>query len=101
VTSGYRALAISITALLIFTAVSSAASETNRLRQQCIDDCRIETTTCITRCKTEGCLNACSEEEALRASGPDTVYYATRLRGASNEKARRELGFRPRPLEWI
>jgi len=42
-----------------------------------------------------------SEEEALRASGPDAVYYATRLRGASNEKARRELDFRPRPLEWI
>ena len=42
-----------------------------------------------------------SEEEALRASGPDTVYYATRLRGASNEKARRELAFRPRSLEWI
>ncbi len=42
-----------------------------------------------------------SEEEALRASGPDAVYYATRLRGASNEKAGRELGFRPRPLEWI
>src|SRR5262249_6461252 len=32
-----------------------------------------------------------SEEEALRASGSDAVYYATRLRGASNEKARREL----------
>jgi nucleoside-diphosphate-sugar epimerase len=42
-----------------------------------------------------------SEEEALRASGPDAVYYATRLRGASNEKAGRELDFRPRPLEWI
>jgi 2-alkyl-3-oxoalkanoate reductase len=42
-----------------------------------------------------------SREEALRASGPDAVYYATRLRGASNEKARRELEFRPRPLEWI
>jgi nucleoside-diphosphate-sugar epimerase len=42
-----------------------------------------------------------SEEEALRASGPDEVYYATRLRGASNEKARRELEFRPRPLEWL
>ena len=42
-----------------------------------------------------------SEEEALRASGPDAVYYATRLRGASHEKARRELEFRPRPLEWI
>jgi 2-alkyl-3-oxoalkanoate reductase len=42
-----------------------------------------------------------SEEEALRALGPDAVYYATRLRGASNEKAGRELEFRPRPLEWI
>jgi nucleoside-diphosphate-sugar epimerase len=42
-----------------------------------------------------------SEEEALRASGPDAVYYATRLRGASHEKARRELEFRPRALEWI
>jgi nucleoside-diphosphate-sugar epimerase len=42
-----------------------------------------------------------SKEEALRASGPDAVYYATRLRGASNEKAGRELEFRPRPLEWI
>jgi nucleoside-diphosphate-sugar epimerase len=42
-----------------------------------------------------------SEEEALQASGPDAVYYATRLRGASHEKAWRELEFRPRPLEWI
>jgi len=42
-----------------------------------------------------------SEEEAFRALGPDAVYYATRLRGASNEKAGRELEFRPRPLEWI
>jgi nucleoside-diphosphate-sugar epimerase len=42
-----------------------------------------------------------SEEEALASSGADSVYYATRLRGASNEKARRELNFRPRPLEWL
>jgi nucleoside-diphosphate-sugar epimerase len=42
-----------------------------------------------------------SEEEALRTSGPDAVYYATRLRGASNEKARRELEFHPRQLEWL
>jgi 2-alkyl-3-oxoalkanoate reductase len=42
-----------------------------------------------------------SENEALRASGPDAVYYATRLRGALNEKARRELKFRPRRLEWL
>src|SRR5262245_45858220 len=45
--------------------------------------------------------SARSCRRALRASGPDAVYYATRLRGASNEKARRELEFRPRPLEWI
>jgi nucleoside-diphosphate-sugar epimerase len=42
-----------------------------------------------------------SEEEALRTSSSDAVYYATRLRGASNEKAVRELEFRPRRLEWI
>lgn len=42
-----------------------------------------------------------SEEEALASLGPDAVYYATKLRGASNEKARRDLGFRPRPLEWL
>jgi nucleoside-diphosphate-sugar epimerase len=42
-----------------------------------------------------------SEQEALGALGPDAVYYATRLRGASHEKARRELEFRPRPREWI
>jgi 2-alkyl-3-oxoalkanoate reductase len=42
-----------------------------------------------------------TEEEALAAFGPDTVYYATRLRGASNEKAKRELNFRPRGLEWL
>ncbi|HEX6896723.1 MAG TPA: NAD(P)-dependent oxidoreductase [Bryobacteraceae bacterium] len=33
--------------------------------------------------------------------GPDTVYYATRLRGASNERAKRTLGFTPRRLEWL
>jgi nucleoside-diphosphate-sugar epimerase len=42
-----------------------------------------------------------TEEEALRTGGPDEVYFATRLRGASNEKARRELNFQPRPLEWL
>jgi nucleoside-diphosphate-sugar epimerase len=44
---------------------------------------------------------AVTEEEALAAFGPDTVYYATRLRGASNEKAKRELNFHPRALEWL
>jgi nucleoside-diphosphate-sugar epimerase len=42
-----------------------------------------------------------TEQEALATFGPDTVYYATRLRGASNVKARRELNFRPRSLEWL
>jgi 2-alkyl-3-oxoalkanoate reductase len=42
-----------------------------------------------------------TEEEALVAFGADTVYYATRLRGASNEKAKREFKFQPRPLEWL
>jgi nucleoside-diphosphate-sugar epimerase len=42
-----------------------------------------------------------TEEEALGTLGPDAVYYATRLRGASNEKAKRELNFQPRSLEWL
>ena len=42
-----------------------------------------------------------SEQEALQAAGPDAVYYATRLRGSANAKAKRELGFRPRPLQWL
>lgn len=42
-----------------------------------------------------------SEDEALRHSGPDSVYYATKLRGASNRKAKGKLAFRPRPLEWL
>jgi nucleoside-diphosphate-sugar epimerase len=42
-----------------------------------------------------------TEEEALVVFGPDAVYYAMQLRGASNEKAKRELNFRPRPLEWL
>src|SRR5215470_15315930 len=42
-----------------------------------------------------------SEAEAMATLGPDTVYYATRLRGAANGKAKRELNFCPRPLEWL
>jgi nucleoside-diphosphate-sugar epimerase len=42
-----------------------------------------------------------TEEEALRSLGPDFVYYATQLRGASNAKAKREMGFAPRRLEWL
>ena len=42
-----------------------------------------------------------TEQNALATVGADSVYYATRLRGASNEKAKRDLNFRPRPLEWL
>jgi len=42
-----------------------------------------------------------TEQQALATSGADSVYYATRLRGASNENAKRKLNFRPRPLEWL
>jgi nucleoside-diphosphate-sugar epimerase len=41
------------------------------------------------------------EAQALESAGADAVYYATRLRGASNAKAKRELNFHPRPLEWL
>ena len=65
--SGYRALAISIPALLILTMVSFAASdkkglsESHRLRHQCIDHCRSEATICTTKCQTEDCLETCTE----------------------------------------
>jgi nucleoside-diphosphate-sugar epimerase len=43
-----------------------------------------------------------SVEEALKNDGgADAVYYGTQMRGASNAKARRELNFQPRLLEWI
>jgi nucleoside-diphosphate-sugar epimerase len=43
-----------------------------------------------------------SIDDALKTSGgTDAVYYATQIRGVSNAKAKRELNFQPRPLEWI
>ena len=42
-----------------------------------------------------------TEEEALQTEGADAVYYATRLRGASNAYAKRELASAPRKLEWL
>ncbi|WP_293153945.1 MULTISPECIES: NAD(P)-dependent oxidoreductase [unclassified Microcoleus] len=42
-----------------------------------------------------------SVEEALRVSGADAVYYGTQIRGVSNAKAKRELNFQPRSLEWL
>ena len=40
-------------------------------------------------------------EQEAKASGPDVIYYATRLRGACNDLAKRKLGFSPRKLEWL
>src|SRR5271166_629964 len=42
-----------------------------------------------------------SEAEAKAMAGEDTVYYATRLDGASNAKAKRVLGWKPRRLGWL
>lgn len=43
-----------------------------------------------------------SVEDALKTDGgADAVYYGTQMRGVSNAKAKRELNFQPRPLEWI
>jgi nucleoside-diphosphate-sugar epimerase len=42
-----------------------------------------------------------TEEQALKNAGPDAVYYATQLRGASNTLAKRQLHFAPRKLEWL
>ena len=41
-----------------------------------------------------------SVEDASDA-GADAVYYGTKMRGVSNAKAKRELNFQPRALEWI
>ncbi|HIK15656.1 MAG TPA: NAD(P)-dependent oxidoreductase [Leptolyngbyaceae cyanobacterium M33_DOE_097] len=43
-----------------------------------------------------------SVEDALKLEGgTDIVYYQTQMRGASNAKAKRELNFQPRPLDWM
>jgi nucleoside-diphosphate-sugar epimerase len=42
-----------------------------------------------------------SVEDVLRTNGADAVYYGTQMRGVSNAKAKRELTFQPRPLEWV
>ena len=41
-----------------------------------------------------------SIEDGLRTRGADAVYYGTRMRGVSNARAKRELAFQPRTLEW-
>ncbi|WP_213805529.1 NAD(P)-dependent oxidoreductase [Granulicella sp. dw_53] len=42
-----------------------------------------------------------SEAEMTAIAGEDAVYYATKLSGASNTKAKRVLGWKPRRLEWL
>jgi 2-alkyl-3-oxoalkanoate reductase len=42
-----------------------------------------------------------TEEEVLHQKGVDWVYYATKLRAASNAKAKRLLDFHPRSFEWL
>jgi len=42
-----------------------------------------------------------TEEQARAAAGEDAIYYGTKLRGASNAKAKKALGFTPRRLEWL
>jgi nucleoside-diphosphate-sugar epimerase len=42
-----------------------------------------------------------TEEQGQEVAGEDIVYYHTKLRGASNKKARETLNFRPRRLEWL
>jgi 2-alkyl-3-oxoalkanoate reductase len=42
-----------------------------------------------------------SEAEVKAAAGEDAVYYATKLGGASNARAKKILGWKPRRLEWL
>lgn len=40
-------------------------------------------------------------EQAWASAAADAVYYFTKLRGASNQKAKQTIGFNPRRLEWL
>lgn len=42
-----------------------------------------------------------TEESGRQSAGEDAVYYAMKLSGATNGKAKRQLHFQPRRLEWI
>src|SRR5262249_60067292 len=42
-----------------------------------------------------------TEQEGRERGGEDAVYYGTKLRGASNAKAKKAFGFAPRRLEWL
>jgi hypothetical protein len=41
-----------------------------------------------------------SVENSLKAAGAEAVYYHCSLTGASNKRAKANLGFSPRPLLW-
>jgi nucleoside-diphosphate-sugar epimerase len=42
-----------------------------------------------------------TEQEGRERGGEDAVYYGTKLRGATNGKDKRLLGFAPRRLQWL
>jgi len=42
-----------------------------------------------------------TEQEGRERGGEDAVYYGTKLRGATNAKAKKTLNFAPRRLEWL
>ena len=42
-----------------------------------------------------------TEREAREVVGDDAVYYGTKLRGASNGKAKKTFNFSPRRLQWL
>jgi len=42
-----------------------------------------------------------TEEAARTLAGEDAIYYQSKLRGASNQKARKLLSFQPRRLQWL
>jgi len=42
-----------------------------------------------------------TEEAARQSAGEDAVYCGVKLSGASNAKARQQLNFKPRRLEWL
>jgi hypothetical protein len=42
-----------------------------------------------------------TEQEGRERGGEDAVYYGTKLRGATNGKAKETLNFTPRRLQWL
>jgi nucleoside-diphosphate-sugar epimerase len=42
-----------------------------------------------------------TEQEGRERGGEDAVYYGTKLRGATNAKAKKTLHFAPRRLQWL